>query len=116
MALQKTKELDNGFSGDYWRIAEININFARRDSHVSLWLYKDLAARQAEKLPVWSTNFDWFGEDFPFNEDEPQNEREIAYSKITASRVEQVQVGENELGEPVYVEQETNFWVDALSC
>lgn len=82
MALIKNKELNNGFSGEYWRIIDISISYLSKYSHITLSLYKDKLSRDNGLQPISVQNFDWEGDNFPFTEEEPQNERQIAYDKI----------------------------------
>lgn len=58
MAFQKEKT-DKGFSGDYWRIVQLNCNFDRSDAVVTLAQYKDEATRDADATAVMqSVTFD----------------------------------------------------------
>lgn len=115
MALLKSKELPNGATCEYWRLIEININYANRGCHATIAGYKDQAARLAGKQPMDGISFDWYGDDFPFVEDEPQNEREIAYLTIMVSAPQL-----DDEGNPVLDENgniiETNWFADAESA
>lgn len=68
MALQKQIETPEGFTADYWRIVQINMDVANRRSHVVLALYLNETARRAGKPPCQRStlNFDWNGPDYPF--------------------------------------------------
>jgi len=71
MALQKTTELDNGTSSNYWRVASISIEVSRGDigdrgsirgdigdcGSIRVELYKDESARRAGKTPTNASNF-----------------------------------------------------------
>ena len=61
MALQKTTELDNGTSSNYWRVASISIEVSRGDigdrGSIRVEIYKDATARRAGKTPTTAENF-----------------------------------------------------------
>lgn len=50
MALQLEKELDNGVSGDYWKI--INISLSNKRLDISIGLYVDKVTRDGGKKPL----------------------------------------------------------------
>lgn len=51
MAIQKDKSLDNGVSGNYWKIAQVIINKIDMHAHYQLCLYLDQAhADQGQRL------------------------------------------------------------------
>jgi len=58
MALKKEKTLNTGAVADYWRIAQININYNRPDVIVTLEVYKSKADRLAGLSPFESVQFD----------------------------------------------------------
>ena len=82
MALNLTKNNSFGGTTSYWKVVDLNINWLNKISSVSLCGWTDEAARVALYRPTEQRNFEFSGDDFPFVEEEPQNEREIAYSKI----------------------------------
>ena len=51
MALQLSKELDNGHTGNYWKVSKIDWT-ASDTAFVWVDLYKDSAARQGDKTPL----------------------------------------------------------------
>lgn len=65
MAFLKTKELDNGFSGNYWKIMNINQNFGDNSIHIQISLFKDSAARFEDKMPISQYNYDFSGDENP---------------------------------------------------
>jgi hypothetical protein len=80
MALELTKNLDNGFSGNYWKVLETNINWKDKYSHITLGLFKDKAARDAGKTIIDAKAYDWSGADFPFVDG--KSPRDTSYDKI----------------------------------
>lgn len=105
MALYKQKEDIYGNSGiKYWRIIETNIDWANRQSHITLAGYVDKQARMDGKQPLECVSFDWNGDDFPFSinvlDQEGENIVRVAYEKIKESKLD-------EDG------NETNWFVDA---
>lgn len=63
MALQKSKELTSGVSGDYWKLLIKELSGSKTICAVSL--YKDAAARAADKSVLESVVYSWSGEDNP---------------------------------------------------
>lgn len=49
MAIQKTKVLQNGASGNYWRIMNINVNRVTLTASCQIGLFKDAATAAANK-------------------------------------------------------------------
>lgn len=84
MALLKTIPTAYGVDAEYWKVVETNTDWLNRRSHVTMHGWLDQQARVDDKTPLTSRVYDWLGDDFPFVESEPQNEREIAYLKIKA--------------------------------
>ena len=84
MALQLEKDLENGFTGNYWKIIAINFDISRQFSDVQLALYKDRETMTARKDYISSENFSWIGGDFPFLSSamDVSNPIKIAYNKI----------------------------------
>lgn len=70
----------------YWKVAEININLLKDDSHITLVGYVDKTARDAESQPVETRSFDFTKETNPFTLKELDklgvNAVKIAYSTI----------------------------------
>lgn len=114
MALKKTIETKYGNTASYWRIVQLNISYLGQVSHIELAGYIDEDSRKANKQPIDGRVFDFSGDDFPFNEDEPQNEREIAYNKIKALKTTETTTNE-ETGETTTTEVDTEF-TDAEDC
>ncbi len=90
MALQKTKELASGITGNYWKILQVNIDYLNSTSHVTIALYVDEEARAAGKNPLAEQqSFNWQGEEFPFGSSdlsaEDVNPLKVAYAKIKES-------------------------------
>lgn len=63
MALELTKELSSGVEGEYWKIEAIEMNPYK--TTVRLALYKDAAARAAEKAPLQYSVHEFYGADNP---------------------------------------------------
>jgi len=84
MALKMSKELDNGFTAEYWKITKIDFNVLNEVSFVELSLYKDAAARTSGKDRVLAKTYSWNGDDYPFSSDAMDNDNPItiAYTKI----------------------------------
>jgi len=85
MALELSKTLDTGHSGNYWRIISQQIDYVNSASVTFLALYKDKAARDngAEYTKIVRP-FKWNGADFPFGVAamDLKNPVEMAYEKI----------------------------------
>jgi hypothetical protein len=84
MALQLSKELDTGVTGDYWRVVLVQLSPLGDRSTVIVCLYKDAAARAADKTPLETREYSWNAADYPFavaalDEDNPYV---IAYEKL----------------------------------
>ena len=52
MAIQKSKTLASGASGDYWRITQINIDRQNLQIQGTIALFKDAAASAAGQPPI----------------------------------------------------------------
>lgn len=52
MALQKTKEMSTGLSGNYWRVLTMLLQRTTDMAEIGVALYKDATARQAGKEPM----------------------------------------------------------------
>lgn len=87
MALIKTLPTEYGIDASYWKIVDLNINWLAREAHLSLLGWASLADRDAGKKEIDRKIFSFLGEDFPFTDTEPQNERGIAYSKIKTTNL-----------------------------
>lgn len=55
MAIQKTKELKNGVSGEYWRITRVHIDVNTLLTTLDLSLYLDKTSSDAGKAPISRT-------------------------------------------------------------
>lgn len=67
MALFKPKTLPTGVTGDYWTIADLNVNKLTKFAHVTICLFvNELVRRTPGAQPIDSMSFSWQGEDFPF--------------------------------------------------
>lgn len=54
MAFQKDLELENGFTGNYWRLSSVNVNCdGNLIVSISMFLYKDRDARIQGKTPIF---------------------------------------------------------------
>lgn len=82
MALSKVLPTDFGIDATYWKIVDLNINWLSRETHISLLGWSDKVSREAGRKELARKIFSFSGDDFPFLDIEPQNEREIAYDKI----------------------------------
>jgi hypothetical protein len=65
MAIQLTKTIDSGASGEYWRIVKITVDIESNYSEVNVGLYIDQAARDAGKNPLMRENYSFSGADNP---------------------------------------------------
>ncbi len=54
MGLRLQKDLDTGFSLQYWRVAKVDINYDSQEAAIVLLIYKDKEARDAGKRPQLS--------------------------------------------------------------
>ena len=82
MALSKVLPTDFGIDATYWKIVDLNINWLSREAHISLLGWSDKVSRELGKKELSRKIFSFYGEEFPFLDIEPQNEREIAYEYI----------------------------------
>lgn len=82
MALSKKIKTNLGIDATYWKIVDLNINWLDKTSHISLLGWVDKNARDNGLKPLTQRNFDFNNVEFPFIDEEPQNEREIVYIKI----------------------------------
>ena len=56
MALQKDKELENGFIGNYWRLSSVHVDCdGSLMVSISMFLYKDRNARIQGKTPIFDS-------------------------------------------------------------
>ena len=85
MALIKKIKTNLGIDATYWKIVDLNINWLDKTSHISLLGWVDKNARDNGLKPLTQRNFDFNNVEFPFIDEEPQNERETAYNKIKQS-------------------------------
>ena len=90
MALQLSHEAPNGFSGNYWKIMQVEVDYNRGEAYCNLCLFKDAAASAADKAPIYNSEWTWSGADFTGWFDAAtldvvsQNPQERAYVKIKA--------------------------------
>lgn len=107
MALKKTKTAGTGNTGEYWKVAQCNMNTLDNSCHITMCLYKDEASKDAGCGVMDSVSFNWSGDDYPFPVSEldktGKNPIKIAYGEIKKSK-------KDEEG------NETNFFVDAIDC
>ena len=53
MALQKQQELENGFTGNYWRLSSVHVDCdGSLMVSISMFLYKDQDSRIQGKTPI----------------------------------------------------------------
>lgn len=73
MALIQNKVLQNGTSGNYWKIVQNNGNANRKDKHIELALYLSKAQKmQAPDVPLpYSVTFNFQLGDHPLSELDP---------------------------------------------
>lgn len=64
MAMQLATDLNNGFTGNYWRIFNIRINKDTKMISIDLSLYIDKAGRAAGRQPVSYASYVISGADF----------------------------------------------------
>ena len=91
MAFIKSKTLQNGTTGTYWRILQNNGNAQRKDKHIELALYLSKAQRLAspsDPLP-YSVTFNFAPGDHPLSELDPDS--------IDIALIEDVDTLENHL-------------------
>jgi hypothetical protein len=89
MAFIKQTTLENGVSGNYWKIITMNINYFQNDATVCWGLFKDKAFRnehwdQSEdkmKLLIKTFALNWQPDNFPFTKEalEVKSAVRIAY-------------------------------------
>ena len=86
MALQLPIVSPTGHTSDYLRVVEVITQQAVRTSRVVVWVYKDAAARAADKARVAELNYYWDGESYPFDlaalDAEGMNHVKAAYEKL----------------------------------
>ena len=114
MALHKEQTLNNGFTGNYWRVVRIS-TLAKDGSEVFLGLFKDKATSD-EMGDVAVIDMQTFNFDIPKQNFIEGNVYEYVYTKIKESRMEQVEVGVDENGASIFEEQEGNWFADAIDC
>ena len=92
MALQLEHEVPSGVRGDYWKILQISMDFLNEHAVVTIGLYKNKTAREANKQALETFTFDWYGEDYPFDLEQlsaaKSNPITIAYNKIKKMRID----------------------------
>lgn len=104
MALDKKIQTNFGVDATYWKVVEVNINWHANCVHITMLGWVDRIARDSGKQPIDQRTFDWNGEDFPFVDKEPQNERAQAYGKIKSLKV--IQPDPTDLGKSVLTDGE----------
>lgn len=57
MAIQLTLELPTGVSGDYWRVTSLVLKRTVDTANIVVALYKDQAARNADKDPLLTKSY-----------------------------------------------------------
>ncbi len=92
MAIQLEHELPTGVKANYWKILQINMDFQNNHATITVGLYKDKKAREADKQVLEVFTFDWYGDDFPFDLKKlsaaKANPITIAYNKIKKMRTD----------------------------
>ena len=58
MALRKEKLTKYGIAGEYWRVAQTNIDWTTMNTHIDVLLYVDQNVRALGNEPVDSMSFD----------------------------------------------------------
>lgn len=58
MALKKTQMTNYGVSGEYWRVAQTNINWDTMMTHIEVLQYVNQDIRRAENKPIGAMSFD----------------------------------------------------------
>lgn len=83
MALQKSKELDTGVTGTYWRVVQVFLH-AGQPTEARVLLYKDAQARQDGKAPLTGLLYSWSGADDPCTVDamDASNPYSLVYAKL----------------------------------
>ena len=86
MGLVLAYELTSGLTAEYYRIISIEIDSTLDSSKCCVALYKDLAARTAEKAPVVNYVFTFTGDDNPCTvvamDAENSNPIKLMYNKL----------------------------------
>lgn len=67
MALQLAFTAGTGFTGNYWKIIGVNLDFSHSRSTVVIGLYKDIAARLAGAEHMIVRTYHWKSSNNPFN-------------------------------------------------
>lgn len=80
MALQLTKEMDDGNSGNYWKVMGMSLVRSDDKAIVTLALYKDSDARQAEKQAMTVRQYTLSG--FDITSMDAGNPVALAYTKL----------------------------------
>jgi hypothetical protein len=79
MALLKSLPNRKGINATYWKIAQLNINYLQKQSHIDLVGFSTKELRKLGKDPIDQRSFDFNEDEFPFNDDPV---RQIAYEAI----------------------------------
>jgi hypothetical protein len=66
MPLQKSKELDNGITGNYWVITAISVDMIYSKSSFKVSMYLDSSSYTSGKTPVSHNYYEFNGSEFPF--------------------------------------------------
>lgn len=115
MALQKNKTVLSGFTGDYWRICQIKMNYDRTEAVMTIALYKDQTAREAGALPIDQFQHDfgssYHDETYSGGEDVMKNASlKEAYHVLKTKAQEEAQKDEEEQNEDLV------FFADAVDA
>lgn len=95
MALIKIKELENGISGNYWKIIKVEVDFLQRTAEIWLGLLKDKTFNderydkpeyENSALLLKAERIQFGPENFPFTKEaiEGTNIKAVAYNAIKA--------------------------------
>jgi hypothetical protein len=95
MAIIKQLDLDNGASGNYWKIIKTDINFLSKVATITFGLLKDKSFNELkydsevnrEKLLLSTKSVSFRGDSFPFTDEalEGENIKAVAYTAVRAT-------------------------------
>lgn len=82
MALQKSKELLGGNSGNYWKVTHLDVDLINNRTVARISLFKDKAARDAGKTHIHWEEYLWKGAPFTVANMDTKNPIKIAYEEL----------------------------------
>lgn len=86
MALELAHEMPSGVSGNYWRIVSLQLQKKQNTTTVSLGLFLDHAASDADKALLHDVSYTWAGADNPCTvaamDVADSNPYKLAYDKL----------------------------------